>query len=74
MKLNHRKLVENLFLNRHIKVIDKTSTLSQGVNLPTANVIIKGTTQYKTGVGFIENKEVQIKQMIGRSGRSQYAF
>lgn len=37
-----RKLVEDLFADRHIQVLVSTATLAWGVNLPAHTVIIKG--------------------------------
>ena len=38
-----RKLVEDLYADRHIQVLVSTATLAWGVNLPAHTVIIKGT-------------------------------
>jgi len=35
--------VEDLFNERHVKVLVSTATLAWGVNLPAHTVIIKGT-------------------------------
>lgn len=37
-----RKLVEDLFADRHVQVLVSTATLAWGVNLPAHTVIIKG--------------------------------
>ena len=66
-----RELVEELFKTGAIKVICATSTLSQGINLPAALVIIKGTRQYSDG--FLHEYDAsQILQMMGRAGRPQF--
>lgn len=43
MPRTDRKLVEDLFADRHIQVLVSTATLAWGVNLPAHTVIIKGT-------------------------------
>ena len=66
-----RELVEDLFKRGAIKIICATSTLSQGINLPAALVIIKGTRHYSDG--FLHDYDAsQILQMMGRAGRPQF--
>ncbi|CAA9987030.1 pre-mRNA-splicing helicase BRR2, putative [Plasmodium knowlesi strain H] len=73
MKRTDRKLVEDLFSDRHLQVLVSTSTLAWGVNLPAHTVIIKGTSVYNISVGdFDELSPMDILQMVGRSGRPQY--
>jgi replicative superfamily II helicase len=43
MARNDRNLVEELFSDKHIKVLVCTATLAWGVNLPARVVIINGT-------------------------------
>ncbi len=66
-----RNLIENLFLERKIRVLFATTTLAAGINLPARTVIIKSVYRYD---GFsndlIPNMEIQ--QMLGRAGRSKY--
>lgn len=68
-----RNLVEDLFLNKNIKVLISTATLAWGVNLPANTVIIKGTMVYnmKAG-GYTELSFIDILQMLGRAGRPQF--
>ena len=66
-----RLLVEELFIRGDIQVICATSTLSQGINLPAALVVIKGTKHYTDG--FLHDYEAaQLLQMMGRAGRPQF--
>lgn len=41
-----RQTVEDLFSEKHVKVLVSTATLAWGVNLPAHTVIIKGTQVY----------------------------
>ena len=43
MERTDREIVENLFADKHLKILVSTSTLAWGVNLPAHTVIIKGT-------------------------------
>ncbi|GAW79840.1 pre-mRNA-splicing helicase BRR2 [Plasmodium gonderi] len=73
MKRTDRKLVEDLFSDRHLQVLVSTSTLAWGINLPAHTVIIKGTSVYNINIGdFDELSPMDILQMVGRSGRPQY--
>ncbi|GAB65341.1 u5 small nuclear ribonucleoprotein-specific protein [Plasmodium cynomolgi strain B] len=73
MKRTDRKLVEDLFSDRHLQVLVSTSTLAWGINLPAHTVIIKGTSVYNISVGdFDELSPMDVLQMVGRSGRPQY--
>jgi pre-mRNA-splicing helicase BRR2 len=68
-----RKLVEDLFADRHIQVLVSTATLAWGVNLPAHTVIIKGTQVYNPEKGqWSELSPMDMMQMIGRAGRPQY--
>ncbi|CAO3595889.1 unnamed protein product [Absidia cylindrospora] len=63
-----RRVVEQLFLDRKIGIVATTSTLAVGVNLPAHLVIIKSTKGYQNG-GLEEYSDIDILQMIGRTGR-----
>ncbi|KAL8428509.1 hypothetical protein ACSSS7_007174 [Eimeria intestinalis] len=68
-----RKLVEDLFADRHIQVLVSTATLAWGVNLPAHTVVIKGTQVYLPEKGaWSELSPMDILQMMGRAGRPQY--
>jgi len=64
----HRKIVEEGFRKRLIKIICSTSSLSAGVNLPTRRVIVKDIKRFNRGrMEYIPITE--IKQCLGRAGR-----
>mmetsp|Transcript_75394 Transcript_75394/g.157134 ORF Transcript_75394/g.157134 Transcript_75394/m.157134 type:complete len:2169 (-) Transcript_75394:248-6754(-) len=68
-----RKLIEDLYADRHIQVLVSTATLAWGVNLPAHTVIIKGTQVYNPEKGaWDELSPMDMMQMIGRAGRPQY--
>eukprot|EP00922_Rhytidocystis_sp_ex-Travisia-forbesii_P046831 GHVS01069806.1.p1 GENE.GHVS01069806.1~~GHVS01069806.1.p1 ORF type:complete len:2164 (-),score=326.56 GHVS01069806.1:2269-8760(-) len=68
-----RKLIEDLFADRHIQVLVSTATLAWGVNLPAHTVIIKGTQVYMPEKGqWVELSPMDVMQMMGRGGRPQY--
>lgn len=68
-----RVLVEDLFGERHIKVLVSTATLAWGVNLPSHAVIIKGTQIYNPDKGrWTELGALDVLQMLGRAGRPQF--
>lgn len=46
-----RNIIENLFLEGHLRVLVTTATLAWGVNLPAYCVIIKGTDIYEPNKG-----------------------
>ncbi|KPA76217.1 putative ATP-dependent RNA helicase [Leptomonas pyrrhocoris] len=65
-----RSTVEQLFAERHIKVLVCTSTLAWGVNLPANRVIIKGTRVFNGAKGQSELlSALDVLQMFGRAGR-----
>mmetsp|Transcript_7844 Transcript_7844/g.29349 ORF Transcript_7844/g.29349 Transcript_7844/m.29349 type:complete len:1296 (-) Transcript_7844:2953-6840(-) len=72
LSLNDRSIVEDLFLQGHVKVLCSTTTLALGVNLPARLVIVKGTQGYTQGAGYQEYDVLSILQMLGRSGRPQF--
>jgi hypothetical protein len=68
-----RTAVEELFADKHVKVLVSTATLAWGVNLPAHTVIIKGTQMYNPEKGkWCELSPLDITQMMGRAGRPQY--
>lgn len=68
-----RGTVEDLFNDRHIKVLVCTATLAWGVNLPAHAVILKGTQVYNPEKGrWAELSPQDVLQMLGRAGRPQY--
>lgn len=68
-----RKMIEDLFAQKHIQILVSTATLAWGVNLPAHTVIIKGTQIYNPEKGrWTELSPQDILQMMGRAGRPQY--
>lgn len=68
-----RKLIEDLFVDKHIQVLVSTATLAWGVNMPAHTVIIKGTQVYSPEKGaWVEISPQDMLQMIGRAGRIDY--
>ena len=64
----HRKIVENAFRERLIKVICCTPTLSVGINVPCRRAIVKDLTRY-TNKGIRPIPIMEIQQCIGRAVR-----
>ncbi|KAI9496413.1 P-loop containing nucleoside triphosphate hydrolase protein, partial [Zychaea mexicana] len=68
LESSDRQLVEQLFIQRTIRVVSTTSTLALGVNLPAHLVIIKSTKTYQNG-SLVDCSDIELLQMIGRAGR-----
>jgi len=68
----HRRLIEDLFRQRKIKVLTATPTLAFGVNLPARTVIINDYRRWEPGYGNYPIKVLEYKQMAGRAGRPKY--
>jgi helicase len=69
----HRRIVEDYYRGRAIKLLAATPTLAAGVNLPARRVVIADMTRYDAELG--GNAEISIleyRQMAGRAGRPQY--
>ena len=67
-----RKLVEDSFRERRIKVITATPTLASGVNLPARRVVISSYQRYDANFGRNPISVLEYKQMAGRAGRPKY--
>ncbi|MEM5833401.1 MAG: DEAD/DEAH box helicase [Candidatus Aenigmatarchaeota archaeon] len=66
-----RKIIEDLFRNKKIRVLVSTTTLSMGLNLPSFCVLIANYQRFESGKKeFISN--IEYKQMVGRAGRVPY--
>ncbi|MEM0324494.1 MAG: DEAD/DEAH box helicase [Candidatus Aenigmatarchaeota archaeon] len=66
-----RKIIEELFRNKKIRVLVSTTTLSMGLNLPSFCVLIANYQRFESGKKeFISN--IEYKQMVGRAGRVPY--
>ncbi|MDG6989152.1 MAG: DEAD/DEAH box helicase [Nitrososphaerota archaeon] len=73
LEAEHRRIVEEYYRARAIKVLAATPTLAAGVNLPARRVVIADMTRYDAEHG--GNAEISIldyRQMAGRAGRPQY--
>ncbi|KAH9060008.1 P-loop containing nucleoside triphosphate hydrolase protein [Lactarius vividus] len=69
LELSDKRLVEELFTNRILRIIVATSTLAVGVNLPAHIVVIKDVKIFQNGVSQ-EYSDLDIMQMIGRAKMS----
>jgi helicase len=67
-----RKIVEDAFKERKIKVLTATPTLAWGVNLPARTVIIQDYRRFEAGYGNYPISVLDYKQMAGRAGRPKY--
>ena len=73
LEAEHRRIVEEYYRARALKVLTATPTLAQGVNLPARRVVIADMTRYDAEHG--GNAEISVleyRQMAGRAGRPQY--
>ncbi|MDA4124302.1 MAG: DEAD/DEAH box helicase [Thaumarchaeota archaeon] len=69
----HRRIVEEYYRARAIKLLAATPTLAAGVNLPARRVVVADMTRYDVERG--GNAEISVldyRQMAGRAGRPQY--
>ncbi len=67
-----RKLVEDSFRERRLKIITATPTLAAGVNLPARRVVISSYQRYDANFGRNPISVLEYKQMAGRAGRPKY--
>ncbi len=73
LEAEHRRIVEDYYRARAIKVLAATPTLAMGVNLPAKMVVIADTSRYDVESG--GNAAISVleyRQMAGRAGRPQY--
>lgn len=69
----HRRIVEQAFKDRLLKVISATPTLAAGVNLPARRVVIGSLLRYDSNFGGQTPVSIlEYKQMCGRAGRPAY--
>ncbi len=69
----HRKIVEDYYRARAVKLLAATPTLAAGVNVPARRVVVADMTRYDVENG--GNTEISVldyRQMAGRAGRPQY--
>ncbi|MEM7821656.1 MAG: DEAD/DEAH box helicase [Candidatus Aenigmatarchaeota archaeon] len=67
-----KRLIEEKFRERLIKIIVATPTLAFGVNLPAFRVIIRDAKRYYPGLGAVYIPVLEYKQFVGRAGRPTY--
>lgn len=66
----YKKLVEELFSKKLVKVVFATSTLSAGINMPAKTVVITSLERPSVEYGDYETISVnEFQQMSGRAGR-----
>ncbi|MDG7008253.1 MAG: DEAD/DEAH box helicase [Nitrososphaerota archaeon] len=73
LEAEHRRIVEDYYRARAIKLLTATPTLSMGLNLPARRVVVADLTRYDAEYG--GNAEIPVleyRQMAGRAGRPQY--
>ena len=67
-----RKIIEDAFKERKLKVLTATPTLAWGVNLPARTVVIQDYRRFEAGYGNFPIPVLDYKQMAGRAGRPKY--
>ncbi|HZW56108.1 MAG TPA: DEAD/DEAH box helicase [Nitrososphaerales archaeon] len=69
----HRKIVEDAYKERLIKILTSTPTLAAGVNLPARRVVLSSLMRYNADEGGQAPISVlEFRQMAGRAGRPRY--
>ncbi len=69
----HRKIIEDAYRERQIKILCSTPTLAAGVNLPARRVVLSSLLRYNYEDGGQSPISVmEFKQMAGRAGRPRY--
>jgi helicase len=69
----HRKIIEDAYRSREIKILTSTPTLAAGVNLPARRVVLSSLMRYNADEGGQTPITVlEFKQMAGRAGRPRY--
>ncbi|KAI0053920.1 P-loop containing nucleoside triphosphate hydrolase protein [Auriscalpium vulgare] len=71
LNVEDKRVTEDLFLKKILRVVVCTSTLAVGVNLPAHIVVIKGVKVFQNGAT-AEYSDLDIMQMMGRAGRPQF--
>jgi helicase len=67
-----RTLVEDRFLDQHLRFVAATPTLAAGLNMPARRVVILDLDRYESNRGRVPIPVLEYKQMAGRAGRPQY--
>ncbi|MDA4116446.1 MAG: DEAD/DEAH box helicase [Thaumarchaeota archaeon] len=69
----HRRIVEDTYRERAVKLLASTPTLAAGVNLPARRVVVADLSRYDGEAGMSAPISVlEYRQMAGRAGRPQY--
>jgi helicase len=68
--INNKIKVEKAYREGKVNILNATTTLAAGVNLPAKRVIIFDTVRYSTLHGEVPINHAEILQMAGRSGRN----
>ncbi len=69
----HRRIVEDAYKSKLIKILTSTPTLAAGVNLPARRVVLTSLMRYDAELGGQAPISVlEYKQMAGRAGRPKY--
>ncbi|TRM59292.1 Sec63 Brl domain-containing protein [Schizophyllum amplum] len=71
LTMDDRRAIEDLYMNRKLRIVVATSTLAVGVNLPAHTVVIKGVHIFQNNMS-MEYSDLDIIQMLGRAGRPQF--
>ena len=73
LESEHRRIVEDYYRLRAIKLLASTPTLASGVNIPARRVVIADLTRFDVEQGGSTQIPVlEYRQMAGRAGRPQY--
>ena len=73
LSYEHRRIIEDNYRTRAIKLLSSTPTLAAGVNLPARRVVVADLSRYDMESGM--NSMISVldyRQMAGRAGRPQY--
>ncbi|TFK54660.1 hypothetical protein OE88DRAFT_1731974 [Heliocybe sulcata] len=71
LSMDDRRVTEELYKEKVLRVLVATSTLAVGVNLPAHTVMIRGVKMYQSD-GYKEYSDLDVMQMMGRAGRPQF--
>jgi len=73
LEYEHRRIIEEYFRKKSLKLLASTPTLAAGVNLPARRVVVADLARYDSEAGMNSAMSVlDYRQMAGRAGRPQY--
>ncbi len=73
LSYEHRRVVEDYYRKRAIKMLSSTPTLAAGINTPARRVVVADLSRYDVETGMNSMISVlEYRQMAGRAGRPQY--